>query len=252
MGNTSARLLVVDDAPEMGLIVERLGRRSGLQVSSCPSVPAAWDFLSHTRPDLLVIDVNLPGENGLVLCRRVRSAPHLARLPIALFSLWDRPGDIAAGLQAGSDFVLSKALLCQPERRQQRVSELLTHSQPYSCSLSWTKSADVEFVVGWVEAVNQVLRYQAQRQLGLDVLTVLVRRAVERIGSEHPPPRLLPDGLGLDPSQVTRAGGAEMVQGFTVSLANQFWCVLGSIEGTALLRGLARAVPPLAELLTPQ
>jgi CheY-like chemotaxis protein len=198
--------------------------------------------------------VNLPGENGLVLCRRVRSTPQLAHLPIALFSLWDRPGDIAAGLEAGSDYVLSKALLCRPEDWQLRVKELLAcpDSRPYARSLSLTVNPGVPSVAEWVAALNQVLRYQAQRQLGLEVALILIRRSAERTGAEFPSLRLLPDGLGLDPGQISCAGGSEMVLAFAVSLANELWCILGSKEGAPLLRSLAAAIPVLSELLTSQ
>jgi DNA-binding response OmpR family regulator len=254
MDRPTRQLLVVDDAPEMGFIVERLGRRAGCQVAIRPDVATAWDYLAEARPDLLIVDVNLPGENGLVLCRRVRSTPHLARLPIALFSLWDRPGDIAAGLESGSDYVLSKSLLCQPEQWQLRLHELFkcADSQPYARSLSWTGSEGGTSATAWIEALNQVLLYQAQRQLGLDVALVLVRRAAARSAPDLPPGALLPDGLGLDPGLARRADSSEMVLAFAISLANQVWCVLGSIDGGPLLRSLAQAVPALSESLTPQ
>src|SRR5437870_12722355 len=119
--SVSSCLLLVDDSPEIGVIVERFSRSAGHQASSRTDVTSAWDYLSRTRPDLVVLDVNLPGESGLVLCRRIRAAPGLAKLPIAIFSHWDRPEDIAAGLRAGADFVLSKELLCSPDDWRIRV-----------------------------------------------------------------------------------------------------------------------------------
>ena len=94
-------LVLVDDAPEIGVIVKHLGVRAGQDVRVYEDVAGAWDFLTRARPDLLIVDLNLSGENGLVLCRRVRATPAFTQLAVALFTNWDRPEDVIAGLEAG-------------------------------------------------------------------------------------------------------------------------------------------------------
>ncbi len=249
---SSPKLLVVDDAPEIGFIVQRFGRRCGHQIVTCPDVPTAWDYLSQQQPDLLIVDVNLPGESGLVLCRRVRETAQLARLPMALFSHWERPGDIAAGLEAGSNYVISKSVLCRPEDWQLRIREIISFpdSRFSLHSLNWNADQQAQAVRGWNEALNQLLRYQVQRQVGTEVAVILTRRAGERMRAAFPSLGLSPDGMGLVLSQVTNARDAEMVLAFAVALANELWCLLGSMEGAGLFRSLAVAMPPLAETFT--
>jgi PAS domain S-box-containing protein len=125
----SARLLLVEDMPEMGLIVQRLARKAGHDVHWVQTAEDAWDHLQKHRPDLVLLDIHLPGMNGIELCRRLRELPQQADLPIALFSQGALPEDISAGLAAGANYVLSKELLCQPESWRRRLSEVLLSMQ---------------------------------------------------------------------------------------------------------------------------
>src|SRR4051812_37663767 len=98
-------LLLVDDEPALGDIVSYLGKRLGIEVAVCLDVPSAWDFLQTRRPDLLLLDKNLTGISGPELCRRIRATPSLSDLRVSLFSHWGQPADVAAGFEAGADFV---------------------------------------------------------------------------------------------------------------------------------------------------
>src|SRR5690348_4653339 len=79
------RLLLVEDAPDVALVVAHLGRRLGLEVLQRADVASAWDCARAAAPDLVLLDLNLGGERGEGLCRRLRAAPETARVPVALF-----------------------------------------------------------------------------------------------------------------------------------------------------------------------
>ncbi len=121
---TRPLLLLVDDAPEMGLIVRSLARRAGWDVTVRIDAEAAWHSLDERRPDLILLDVNLPGASGLDWLRRVRGTPELAGLTVALYTHWGLPADVAAGLDAGVDFVFDKDLATRPADWQQRLAEI--------------------------------------------------------------------------------------------------------------------------------
>src|SRR5207253_9005358 len=176
-------LVLVDDSPEIGLIVERLARRAGQEVLSCGNVPAAWERLQQIRPDILILDLSLPGEDGLVLCRKVRQARELRLLKMALFSNWDRPADIVAGLVGGVDYVLSKELLCKPEEWQARLDELLQDSdgRPVRLSLS-LKGAHHVTAARCAEIINQALRMPVLRSLDREVMQALFECAKNQAG----------------------------------------------------------------------
>jgi PAS domain S-box-containing protein len=125
----SANLLLVEDMPEMGLIVQRFARKAGHELCWVKTAEEAWDHLQGNRPDLVLLDIHLPGMNGIELCRRLRTQQRQTTLPIALFSQGALPEDITAGLSAGANYVLSKELLCQPEAWRQRLAEILHSSK---------------------------------------------------------------------------------------------------------------------------
>jgi PAS domain S-box-containing protein len=125
-GAASPLLLLVEDMLEISLIAQRLGQRAGYRVDRSASAEEAWEYLQQGRPDLVLLDVNLPGMSGIELCRRIRATPELCQLAIALFSHGDRSEDHKAGVAAGADWVLSKELLCQPDAWQQQLRELLS------------------------------------------------------------------------------------------------------------------------------
>ena len=118
-------ILVVDDAAELGAIVNLLGRRAGHEVVLCADAPAGWEFLRQRQPDLVLVDHNLPGVSGLELCRMIRATPALAALPLALFGHWHLSHDLLTGLQCGVDFMVSKDLITDPEVWQTRLREIL-------------------------------------------------------------------------------------------------------------------------------
>src|SRR6516164_2597201 len=132
---TPPLLLLVDDVQEIQFIVQRLGKRAGYTVVCYPDVPAAWQCLQALLsaptdppaplPDLLLLDLNLPGLSGLELCRRLRQTPQLAELPVAWFTQSDSSEDIAAGLGAGADFVVDKELVTRPDDWAKRIEEIL-------------------------------------------------------------------------------------------------------------------------------
>jgi twitching motility two-component system response regulator PilH len=240
-----AGLLLVEDAEDVALIVQRLGRRSGYEVAVCADVAAAWQRLQGERPDLLLLDLNLPGPRGEELCRRVRAAPALSGLPVALFATWDRPDDIAAGLEAGADYVVSKDLLCDPDAWAARLRDLPpAPGRPGPPPLEWA-TADLLPAppLAGVEALNRVLRHPLARQFGPEVLRIVLRRALRRVsGAGEAANWLEPDGLSLDAGQVAQVGGPDAVAGLARALAEQIWCLLGTVAGAPLLEALASAV----------
>ena len=121
----SPRIVVVDDQSDVGLIIQKLGQRDGLTVTWYPTAEDAWEQLQHEKADLLLLDVNLPGMNGIELCRRLRGLAHLQSTPIAMFTPDQEEDKLQSLRSAGADYFLSKDLLCKPADWQQRMHELL-------------------------------------------------------------------------------------------------------------------------------
>ena len=124
---TSPRLLLVDDDPDMGFLVRILSRRSGLALTHRLDAESAWSGLDAERPDLVLLDVNLPGTGGIEFLERLRASPEHTRQAVALFVQPALMRDVAAGWAAGADYHLSKDLVTRPDAWKQRLDEILAH-----------------------------------------------------------------------------------------------------------------------------
>lgn len=124
-GAARPHIVLVEDQSDVGLIIQKLGQRDGLTITWHATAEEAWESLQGKRADLLLLDVNLPGMNGVELCRRLRELPQFHDTPIAMFTP-DREADHLQVLrEAGANFFLTKDLLCQPADWQQKIQDLL-------------------------------------------------------------------------------------------------------------------------------
>jgi two-component system phosphate regulon response regulator OmpR len=99
-------LLVVDDEPELrGLLAEYFGRH-GFAVRMAEDAAQAREMVAAARPDLAVLDINMPGENGLSLARWMREAhPYVA---IVMLTTASESVDRIVGLELGADDYVAK------------------------------------------------------------------------------------------------------------------------------------------------
>jgi two-component system response regulator MprA len=102
----TAAVLVVDDDGPISRMLERTLAAEGYGVSSAGDGGAALAAIERAAPDLLVLDVGLPGLDGLAVCRRLRRKG--LGLPILLLTARDAVPDRVAGLDAGADDYLVK------------------------------------------------------------------------------------------------------------------------------------------------
>lgn len=101
-------ILAVDDEPANRALLRKLLTRHGFEVTEAWDGPGAYAATVEQHPDVLLLDVMMPGFDGLEVCRRLRALPHLAALPILLLTALSRPDEKAAGLEAGANDFLSK------------------------------------------------------------------------------------------------------------------------------------------------
>jgi DNA-binding response OmpR family regulator len=102
------QILVVDDDRDVAQSMELALRRRDFQVTLAYSGVEALKTLRRYRPDLLILDVLMPGMSGLEVCRRLRSDTSLADLPIIFLTAKGQERDRIEGLRAGADDYISK------------------------------------------------------------------------------------------------------------------------------------------------
>lgn len=233
---TQPRLLLVDDSAEVALIVRHICGRAGMEIVSHPDAEQAWTYLQTNRPDLVLLDVHLPAASGFELCRWVRAAPALADLPIALLSHWRQSEDIAIGLLAGTDFVLSKDLLGQPEEWKRRLGDILVSlaGRRPGLSLPWKDAPPDARTLA--EHLDALAFGPVARKLGDSVTRLLLLRAMKRTGA--PQEWLTAEPLRLDVARMANEAAVEKMQGLLAAFADELWCLLGTAEIGPLLESL--------------
>ena len=101
-----ARVLVVDDDPDLLTLVEMQLKHHGHEVSSASSGPDALALVEKSgAPDVAVLDVAMPGMNGLDLLAKLRANDGLRELPAIFLSARVGPEDIAAGTALGASYL---------------------------------------------------------------------------------------------------------------------------------------------------
>lgn len=103
-----AHILVVDDDEIVARTIERSLRAGGFHVSVVHSGVEALQTARRSRPDLLVLDVLMPGMDGYEVCRQIRQDPLLEDLPVLFLTAKGKEEDRIMGFRAGADDYLSK------------------------------------------------------------------------------------------------------------------------------------------------
>jgi DNA-binding response OmpR family regulator len=115
-------LIVEDDASVSELLFSCLAG-SGYRVSVAQSGESALQQIEEDPPEVIVLDLNLPGMNGLDVCRAMRQDPWMSKLPVLMLTGKTEEDDIVAGLEVGADDYMTKPF--SPKLLTARVKALL-------------------------------------------------------------------------------------------------------------------------------
>ena len=115
------RVLVVDDDPDMVAFLARLLRKEGLTVETAVDGAEALARVSATSPDLVLLDVMMPGESGFDICRQLKGDEATALIPVVLVTSLEDSESRVRGIEAGADDFLSK-----PVKREELIARVKT------------------------------------------------------------------------------------------------------------------------------
>jgi DNA-binding response OmpR family regulator len=121
------RVLVADDDHDIRELVQLKLTSAGFEVATAPDGRAALDLALADPPDLLVLDLMMPGLTGLEVCAALRGTPATARLPIILLTAKAQEADITRGLATGADDYVVKPF--SPRELLSRVQAALSRQQ---------------------------------------------------------------------------------------------------------------------------
>jgi DNA-binding response OmpR family regulator len=101
-------VLIVDDEPNIVLSLQFLLSREGYEIDIARDGESALEVAARKPPDLVVLDLMLPGLDGYEVCRRLRAAPETAATKIVVVTARAREAERVRGLEEGADAYVTK------------------------------------------------------------------------------------------------------------------------------------------------
>jgi two-component system cell cycle response regulator DivK len=103
-------ILIVDDNPSNLKLLRVLLSGEGYDVRTAPGAEEALAALASFSPAIILMDIQMPGMDGLELTRRLKSAPATAAIPVVALTAYAMPGDEAKALAAGCSAYITKPI----------------------------------------------------------------------------------------------------------------------------------------------
>ncbi len=198
---TAKRVLVVEDERTIADAVAARLRAEGFEVQVAGDGPSAVDAARRTPPDAIVLDVMLPGFDGLEVCRRIQAE---RAVPVLMLTARDDETDLLVGLAVGADDYLTKPfsmreLTARVHALLRRAGRNATASEPPSAEPALLRFGDLEINL----AERRVLRAGVEAKLTPTEFDLLVHLA-GRPRTVLPRERLLADVWGWADASGTR------------------------------------------------
>ncbi len=103
-----AKILVIDDEPEIRFLIKRVLGEAGHEIVEAEDGEAGLKMLENHKPDLILLDIMLPGMNGWEVCERIKADRNLKKIPLAMFSVRNGSDDLAKSLRCRADMHIPK------------------------------------------------------------------------------------------------------------------------------------------------
>ncbi len=117
------KIVVIEDEPDIVEIVSYNLKREGYKVSSVARGDEGLNLIRNQSPNLVILDLMLPGIDGLSLCQQIKSDPLVDETPIIIISAKGEESDVVIGLELGADDYLTKPF--SPRELVARVKAVL-------------------------------------------------------------------------------------------------------------------------------
>lgn len=137
------RILIVDDDEDIRSLLEDYLRKNGFDAQAVADGKGMWDALAARPYSLVVLDLMLPGEDGLALCRQLRAK---SQLPVLMLTARGEAVDRIVGLEMGADDYLPKPF--DPRELQARIRSILRRTQALPAETGVTAPETYRFS-GW-------------------------------------------------------------------------------------------------------
>lgn len=126
------KVLVVDDDQNVLELVKLYGEREGFEVIGVNDGDLVLPAFDRENPDVVILDIMLPGKDGLTLCRNLRA---IRMIPIIMLTAKGEEADRVLGLEMGADDYVSKPF--SPRELVARIKAVLRRTQPVDAATNW-------------------------------------------------------------------------------------------------------------------
>lgn len=140
---TQDHVLVVDDDSEIRSLLREYLQKNGYRVTAVADGKGMWAALDEAHPDIVVLDLMLPGDDGLVLCRNLRAR---SEMPVIMLTARGEETDRIIGLEMGADDYLAKPF--NPRELLARIKSILRRSRALPDNLQPEEASTIRFA-GW-------------------------------------------------------------------------------------------------------
>ena len=137
------RILIVDDDAEIRSLLRDYLAKNGFEASVAADGKAMWSALARGRVDLIVLDLMLPGDDGLTLCRKLRAD---SDTPVIMLTALGEETDRIVGLEMGADDYLAKPF--SPRELLARIRSVLRRHRSLPMNLRADEAREIAFA-GW-------------------------------------------------------------------------------------------------------
>ncbi len=105
---STIQIVIVEDEPDILEVIRYTLKREGFDVATAMDGKQGLRLIQDTSPDLVLLDIMLPGIDGLEICRRLRAEPSCENIPIIMVSAKGEESDVVLGLGLGADDYITK------------------------------------------------------------------------------------------------------------------------------------------------
>jgi putative two-component system response regulator len=201
------KILIVDDESGARAALEFLLRREGFEVRDAPDGPTAIQECATFRPDLILLDIMMPGMDGFEVCRHIKATPETRLTPVVLITGLTATEDRIMGINSGADDFLSKPidlneLLARTRSllRLKQYTDELENAEAVLFSLAHSIEARDPYTHGHCERLAEMSARMGER-LGVPEEQI---KALRRAGVVHDIGKVaVPDSILLKPGPLT-------------------------------------------------
>lgn len=113
MAADKRKILIADDEPNIVTALEFLLKRAGYDVRTAANGDEALALVESFAPDLVLVDIMMPGKSGYEVCQRMREAPQWRHIKIVMVTAKGREAEVSKGLSLGADLYITKPFSTQ-------------------------------------------------------------------------------------------------------------------------------------------